>query len=226
MNSEPLLIAENIHKYFTKPTHLHILNDISLIVYPKQKIAILGKSGEGKSTLLHILGTIESPTHGKLIIKGQRVHRDPCTLRNHTLGFVFQSFHLLNEQTVLENVLMPMKIARNNTKAGSLSYERAVELIDQVRLSNRIHHTCNTLSGGEKQRVAIARAFANDPDIILADEPTGNLDHKSAQEIQNLLFEFTKSHEKALIVVTHNEELASLCDVRYKLENGYLQKIF
>lgn len=224
-STTPLLYAEHIDKVFFTPDPLRIIKNVTISVQPHETVAILGKSGEGKSTLMHILGTIEPPTAGKLFIKGELVSNDPCVIRNKELGFIFQSFHLLNDQTVLENVLMPMKIARTNTKIQSPGYQRALDLIDQVGLTHRMHFACNKLSGGERQRAAIARAFANDPDIIFADEPTGNLDHNTAIDVQQLLFSFTKSHKKALVLVTHNEELAKLCDTHYRLENGNLLRI-
>lgn len=223
---QPLLEAENIGKTFLTPHPLTILNGISLRLMPKEKIAIIGKSGEGKSTLLHILGTIEKPSSGILKIKGQdalsSLAGSTNCLRNQTLGFIFQAFHLLNDLSVIENVLLPMKIARKQTQHGSEAYNYAMMLLQKVGLRDRAYFACKKLSGGEKQRVAIARAFANNPDIILADEPTGNLDHKNALEVQRLLFEFTKEQEKSLILVTHNETLARQCDRCYILENSVL----
>ncbi len=220
---QPLLTAENITKIFNTPEPLTLFHDISLEIYPGQKVAIVGKSGEGKSTLLHILGTIEPASSGNIFIKGDIASAERASaIRNHSIGFIFQSFHLLNDHSVLDNVLMPMKIARKDTSKDSASYLRACALLEEVHLSHRLHFSCKKLSGGERQRVAIARAFANDPDIIFADEPTGNLDHRSALEVQKLLFAFTKMHQKALLLVTHNQELASQCDRCYILENGRL----
>lgn len=219
-----LLIAENIKKTFLSPEPIEILKNVSLSVQKGEKVAIVGKSGEGKSTLLQILGTIDTPTSGSLTILGRERFSSNDTLRNHSLGFVFQSFHLMTDLTVIDNVLLPMQIARVDTSPKSDNYKRAVDLLERVGLSHRVHFPCKKLSGGEKQRVAIARAFANDPSIIFADEPTGNLDHDSALEIQNLLFDCTQEAKKTLILVTHNEQLAKSCDSIYVLEAGYLKQ--
>lgn len=222
----PLLQAKKLTKVFYDPTPLKIFSDISLEVYPHQSVAIVGKSGEGKTTLLHILGTIDEPTSGTLIISGKTVTphlRD--VIRNQHIGFVFQAFHLISDITVLENVLLPLKIARENVDSMSKNYERAITLLERVGLKDRIHHPSAKLSGGEKQRTALARAFVTNPDIILADEPTGNLDHNTAHEIQELLFEFIKTEGKALILVTHNVQLAKLTSACYELESGQLRPI-
>lgn len=220
----PLLIAKNIKKTFLSPEPVEILKDVSLSVQSGEKVAIVGKSGEGKSTLLQILGTIDNPTGGTLTILGKERFNSNDKLRNHSLGFVFQSFHLMIDLTVIDNVLLPMQIARADTSPKSANYKKALHLLERVGLSHRVHFPCKKLSGGEKQRVSIARAFANDPSIIFADEPTGNLDHNSALEIQNLLFECTQEQKKALILVTHNEHLAKSCDSIYILEAGYLHQ--
>jgi len=223
---QPVILAEHIQMAFFDPSPLTILSDINLTVYPKQSVAIVGKSGEGKTTLLHILGTIEEASAGNLFIAGNKVTASlQNTLRNKHIGFIFQAFHLLENATVLENVLMPLKIARKNVSLSSPYYKRAIELIDRVGLTKRLHFPTSKLSGGEKQRVAIARAFAHDPDIILADEPTGNLDHNTAQDIQSLLLDFVKKEGKALLIVTHNLQLAKLCNACYELESGYLRPI-
>ncbi len=223
---EPIFVAKNITKSFEYPTHLSILSDISLEAFPRQSIAIVGKSGEGKTTLLHILGTLDEATSGELFIAGKKVvanMRDSCRL--HHIGFVFQAFHLLTDATVLDNVLLPLQIARKPIHKNSLDYARATHFLEMVGLQDRLHFRASKLSGGEKQRVAIARAFVNDPDIILADEPTGNLDHGTAQGIQDLLFRAVADEGKALIVVTHNLALAKQTEMCYELEYGALHKI-
>lgn len=220
---EPILVAENITKSFSYPVKLEILRGVTLALYPQKSVAIVGRSGEGKTTFLHILGTIDDPTTGKLMIAGQdATGRLRDILRNRHIGFIFQAFHLISDATALENVLMPLKIARQNTKKGSAAYMKAYELLEMVGLKERMHFPVTKLSGGEKQRVAIARAFACDPDIIFADEPTGNLDHQTAQEIQDLLLRCTREKGKALLLVTHNLQLAKLADECYELENGIL----
>lgn len=219
----PVLIAEKITKRFRDPAPLEILKGIDFAILPQKSAAIVGKSGEGKTTLLHLLGTIDEPTSGQIIIAGSPVDRhNRDAIRNKEIGFIFQAFHLLSDCSALENVLMPLKIARTPTSKGSPGYRRACELLELVGLKDRLHHHANMLSGGEKQRVAIARAFINDPKIILADEPTGNLDHETAREIEALLLHCVKSEGKALLVVTHNLKLASLLDDCYELESGYL----
>jgi lipoprotein-releasing system ATP-binding protein len=220
----PLLEAQNIKKTFFDPSLVEILKGVDLSLFAGQSAAIIGKSGEGKTTLLHVLGTLDSPSSGVLKIKGTPVTQEnQDRLRNQHIGFIFQAFHLLHDCTVLENLLIPAQIARQATCKNSAAYEKAHMLLEQVGLEKRIHFSAEKLSGGEKQRVAIARAFMNDPDILLADEPTGNLDHQTALDIQNLLMNSVKKAGKALILVTHNAELARLLDTTYVLENGILK---
>lgn len=219
----PILQASNIHKSFENPLPTQILKGVELKVTKGESIAIMGRSGEGKSTLLNILGTLESSSFGQLTIGGLKVSAfNRSRIRNEHIGFVFQSFHLFYDLSVIENVLMPAKIARKSTKANSYSWNRAQSLIKEVGLEDRAHYQAKLLSGGEKQRTAIARALCNDPDIILADEPTGNLDKKTADSIHELMLNYSKKFQKTLIIVTHNQELASLCDRSLVLENGVL----
>jgi lipoprotein-releasing system ATP-binding protein len=214
-----ILKAVNITKSFSKPTPVSVLNNISLEIQAGETIAIVGKSGEGKTTLLHILGTLESPTAGSLEICGIPVDSsNQALLRNKKIGFIFQTYNLLEEYTVLENVLMPAKIAKTEHDSRA----RALELIDEVGLTHRIDFPAKFLSGGEKQRVAIARAFLNDADLILADEPSGNLDHTHSTTIYKLLLGAAQKRGKALIVVTHDPELAALCSKTYSLMDGKL----
>ncbi|MCB1112377.1 MAG: ABC transporter ATP-binding protein [Chlamydiia bacterium] len=219
----PILTAENIHKTFHEPVDHIVLDGVFLEVFPGDAVAIMGRSGEGKSTLLQILGTLESPSSGTLTICGQKVsYFSVDRIRSQNIAFVFQSYHLMEDYTVIENILMPAKIARNNTAPGSESYANAMELLELVGLTDHAHYNAKLLSGGEKQRVAIARALCNDPDIILADEPSGNLDSKTSEHIHQLLMNFAQKKGKAIIIVTHNKNLASLCNKRYMLENGVL----
>lgn len=220
---QEILKATGISKSFFKPHRIDILKDISLTLHSGESIAIIGRSGEGKSTLLQIFGTLEKPCQGELEIAGKLLKKNnPTEIRNKHLGFIFQSFFLLEDYTVLENVLMPAKISRRATQYGSPSYLQAVSLLEKMGLGNRLHHYGKHLSGGEKQRAAIARAFCNDPEIILADEPSGNLDRKTASGIHELLLSSVKEKGKSLIVVTHDQELAALCDTRYILKEGNL----
>lgn len=215
----PILSAKNIKKRFRHPLDIEILKGIDLDLFPGDSVAIMGRSGEGKSTLLHILGTLENATSGTLHIQGKAASLHTDILRNRHIGFVFQSFHLLEDFTALENVQMPAWIGRKSKKETTL---KALDLLDQVGLKHRAHHFAKQLSGGERQRVSIARAFLNEPDLILADEPTGNLDRTSASEIESLLLDFAHKEGKSLLLVTHDPELARACKKTYLLQNGIL----
>lgn len=218
-----MLKALSITKKFTYPQNISLLRGIDLTVEKGETVAIMGRSGEGKSTLLHILGTLDSSSSGTLEICGKLATRGNLSLiRNELIGFVFQSFHLLEDYTVIQNVLMPARIARKSTSVMSPAYIQAEKLLYQVGLGHRLHHFGKQISGGEKQRVAIARALCNDPDILFADEPSGNLDRNTAQGIHDLLLSFAKEQKKSLVIVTHDQELAALCDKIYILENGVL----
>lgn len=215
-----ILSAHKIRKVFTHPTLISILDDVSLELCKGESIAIMGPSGEGKSTLLHILGTLEAPDSGVLKIAGKEVTKnDAPKLRNSHIGFVFQAFNLLEDYTVLENVLMPARIAGKNPKELK---EKGMALLEAVGLSHRANFATKLLSGGEKQRVALARANCNDPDVILADEPSGNLDHETSLKIHEYLLLSSQKLNKGLIIVTHNENLAELCDKRLTLCAGKL----
>ncbi|MFI0434579.1 MAG: ABC transporter ATP-binding protein [Parachlamydiaceae bacterium] len=221
--AENLLEAHQISKAFHYPNTIHILKNITLQVPSGESVAIIGRSGEGKSTLLQILGTLEEPCGGTLFIEGEKATRSNRTrLRNSKIGFVFQSFHLLEDYTALENVLMPARIARQPTRKGSEMEQRGMTLLEQVGLSHRAHYQTKLLSGGEKQRIALARAMCNDPSLILADEPSGNLDNQTAQLIHNFLIQFSRHPSKGLLLVTHDRELAKLCTTQYELCNGIL----
>lgn len=224
MHKQILLEAQNIAKAFYYPKKVSILTDISLQLMAGESIAIIGRSGEGKSTLLQILGTLEEPCKGSLMIEGNKVSSsNKAQVRNEKIGFVFQSFHLLEDYTALENVLMPAKIARKATHKGSAAEARAWHLLEKVGLADRAHFHTKFLSGGEKQRVALARAMCNDPSLILADEPSGNLDRQTAQMIHDILLQFGQSPGKGLLLVTHDRELASQCSRQYELRNGVLR---
>lgn len=218
-----ILSAKGIHKSFYHPSHVAILKGVDLTVTRGDTVAIMGRSGEGKSTLLQILGTLESPCSGELTIDSQSVTKfNKSKIRNKKLAFIFQSFHLLEDYTALENVLMPAKIDRQNTSSESQAYKRGCRLLKKVGLESRMHFNTKLLSGGEKQRVAIARALCNDPDLILADEPSGNLDRQTSRQIHELLLDFAHNYGKTLIIVTHDLELADLCNRRYRLCDGLL----
>ncbi len=221
-----LLRAKNIRKSFGYPKKIEVLSGVDLEVKPGESVAIIGRSGQGKSTLLHILGTLDKPTDGELEIVAQNaLNGTLSTIRNRHVAFIFQSFQLLEDYTALENVLMPAKVGRQDVSVGSEAHTKALKLLDEVGLSDRTNFQAKLLSGGEKQRVAIARAFLNDPDIIFADEPSGNLDTESADEIHRHLLEYVRSKARGLVVVTHDHKLAGLCDTQYLLEEGKLQNI-
>lgn len=207
------LSAQHIFKSFDYPEKISVLSDVSLDVAPGESVAICGRSGSGKTTLLHILGTLENPDSGKLMIGGVlATPRNASSLRQHFIGFVFQSYNLLEDFTALENVLMPARIARIQ-----LNRQKGIDLLEQVGLAHRADFPAKLLSGGERQRIAIARALCNNPQLILADEPSGNLDSANGEAIGTLLLSLVKEKGKSLILVTHDEHLASLCDRKYRL---------
>lgn len=222
--NDTILHAEDLCKHFSAPEKVEILKQVSLTVKRNESVAIMGASGEGKSTLLHILGTLEEPTSGTLTIAGRSQKSAAPTIRNRHIGFIFQNYSLLEDYTVLQNVLMPAFIQGKAIGKNSEAYKRALSLLDRVNLLHRKEFMTKVLSGGEKQRVAIARALCNDPELILADEPSGNLDHKSSTQIHQLLLDCVHQFNKGLIVVTHDRALADLCDNIYYLSNGTLTK--
>jgi lipoprotein-releasing system ATP-binding protein len=220
-----LLQAKNLSKTFSGREALQILKDVSLDLYQGKSIAIIGKSGCGKSSLLHILGTLDAPTSGSLTICNKEAFSHSKELRAEKIGFVFQSFHLLEDYTLIENILMPARILRKKTNDLSTPFSKAKELLEFVGLLDKANLPAKLLSGGEKQRAALARAFCNNPDILLVDEPTGNLDPGNAALVQKLLLSGCKKEGKSLILVTHDEEFASLCDEAFLLKDGTLEKL-
>ena len=204
---------------------IEVLRGIDLRLRERERIAILGNSGVGKSTLLHIMGTLDHPSEGRVLFRGEDVFaKDPQELarfRNRHLGFIFQFHHLLPEFDALENVMMPGLI-------GGLGFEemrvRSRRLLCEVGLEHRITHPVGKLSGGERQRVAVARALVLEPELLLADEPTGNLDPKTADQMLELLLEMNRVHGTALVVVTHSPELAARLARRVVLVDGYLEE--
>ncbi|CAM0117154.1 ABC transporter ATP-binding protein [Rhabdochlamydiaceae symbiont of Dictyostelium giganteum] len=219
----PLLKASHLSKQFSHPINTSILEDISLDIYPGDTIAVTGKSGEGKTTLLHLLGGLDFPSSGTITLCGELLSsKNAASMRSQHIGFIFQAYHLLEECTVLENILMPAHIARKRIHQGSPSYQKALHLIEEVGLLERLFFPIKLLSGGEKQRVAIARALMNDPELILADEPSGNLDQFHSESIYTLLLECAAKRNQAVMIVTHDLKLASLCHQHYILQNGIL----
>ena len=203
---------------------LHILRGVDFALDHGEAVAIVGASGSGKSTLLHLLGALDRPTRGSVLVGGTEVSslgdEEAAELRNSRIGFVFQFHHLLRDFSALENVMMPALIRGDGPHAAK---ERAAELLEQVGLGDRLGHEPRKLSGGEQQRVAVARALVNGPLIILADEPTGDLDTFTSEEVQDLLFDMKERHGVALVVVTHNRALAARADRILRLKEGVLE---
>jgi lipoprotein-releasing system ATP-binding protein len=208
-----ILVAKRLNKAYRSPETVEVLSDISLSLIQGESIAICGRSGEGKTTLLHILGTLEEADSGTLEIEGVLCTlSNAAQLRRRSIGFVFQSFNLLEGFTALENVLMPAKILRR-----PVSRKEGLDLLDTVGLTHRADFPVKLLSGGERQRVAIARALCNGPSLILADEPSGNLDAANALAIGDLLLSVVRERKKSLILATHDTRLARLCSKTYHL---------
>lgn len=223
MKNDHILKARGIHKDFFHPKKVSVLKGIDLQVSPTETVAIVGPSGSGKSTLLHTLGTLEKPCQGSISFFDNQINGQLLsTIRNRYIGFVFQSGNLLEEYTLMDNLLIKAQIARRRCHKNSQSYRAALDLLERVGLTNRKDFLVKYLSGGENQRAAIARSMMNDPYLILADEPTGNLDNHSATNIQNLLISCCKEYQKALIVVTHDLHFANLCDRKLELQDGHL----
>ena len=215
-----LLQAQNIHKAFGK---LEILKGVNVAVSKGEVVSIVGKSGAGKSTLLHILGTLDNADQGELRINETLVRslgsRQLAAFRNRHIGFVFQFHHLLPEFTAEENVCIPGFIQK---RPENVVRKRAAELLDYLGLSNRVSHKPSELSGGEQQRVAVARALINQPDIIFADEPTGNLDSAASQDLHQLIRRLSDKYNQTFVIVTHNKELADLSDRCLEMRDGLL----
>ncbi len=222
---EVLLEAVRMTKEFERGNAppLRVLADVSLTLYRGECATIVGASGAGKSTLLHCVGTLDLPTRGQILFSGTDVVTLPppelARFRNHTIGFVFQFHHLLPEFSALENVMMPAMIARLPNKEAK---HRAEELLDAVGMTDRLTHRPGELSGGEQQRVAIARALVMRPRLLLADEPTGNLDTKTSREVHQLLFRLNEEQKITMLIVTHNPELASQVPRRIRMKDGRL----
>ncbi|PUZ29302.1 lipoprotein-releasing system ATP-binding protein LolD [Chitinophaga parva] len=213
-----MLIARNLTKNYS---NLPVLKGVDIQVNKGEIVTIVGSSGAGKSTLLHLLGTLDTPTTGQISLMGQEVTRlkgrSLADFRNRNIGFIFQFHHLLPEFTALENVCIPGFIAGVSRKAVR---ERAAFLLDTLGLSQRYDHKPNALSGGEQQRVAVARALINTPAIVMADEPTGNLDSQNARELHQLFFTLRDQFSQTFVIVTHNEELAPLSDRQLVMKDG------
>ncbi len=222
--NEVVLRAEEIHKSYRIGIHtVEVLHGVSLSVSRGETLSVMGASGSGKSTLLHILGGLDRPDSGEVLFeKTSLVTMKPArraAFRARRVGFVFQGYHLLPELNVFENVLLPsMAASQHDPKI------RAAHLIEQVGLSGRTNHRPQELSGGEQQRVAIARALMNDPDLLLADEPTGNLDSHTGENVLHNLFDLAQAEGRTLVLVTHNEQIARCCQRELILKDGKLEE--
>lgn len=215
-----MISAKNIHKSYGP---LHVLKGVSIEIQKGELVSIVGASGAGKSTLLHIIGTLDKPDSGELYLHDKKIiglsEKDLAKFRNTHIGFVFQFHHLLPEFTALENVCIPGFIARRKEEEVK---SKGSELLAYLGLSERLHHKPNQLSGGEQQRVAVARALINQPDVILADEPSGNLDTQNAKELHALFFKLRQEFQQTFVIVTHNEELADMADRKLVMKDGLM----
>jgi lipoprotein-releasing system ATP-binding protein len=219
---EPLVIVENLHKTFEHMGHtLHVLKGIDLTIYRGEILAVVGASGAGKSTLLHCVGTLDLPTSGRILLGNEELTRMNGTrlaaVRNRDIGFVFQFHHLLPEFTAVENVMMPGLIRGSSRREME---KRARALLEEVGLGERATHRPGELSGGEQQRVAIARALALDPKLVLADEPTGNLDSAASDAVHALFFQINREHGTTIVVVTHNPGFAASMPRIVRMSDG------
>lgn len=222
--SKNLIEAKNLVKvYRNGNTYFKALNNISFEIKKGESVAIIGKSGSGKSTLMHLLAALDKPNEGEILINGQNIakikKRDLNKLRNRTFGFVFQQFFMNPKDTVLQNVILPLKIGGVSSRKRK---EIALKALEAVELTDKAKNKASNLSGGQKQRVCVARAIANSPEIIFADEPTGNLDSKTSKKIEDLLFGLNKDNGITLIIVTHDEALAQKCDRQIRIQDGQI----
>ncbi|MCS5420852.1 MULTISPECIES: ABC transporter ATP-binding protein [Psychrilyobacter] len=226
--SDIILKIEKLNKHYKdKKRDIHILNDLDFEINKGEFVSVLGKSGSGKTTFLNMIGMLDRPDSGDVYYAGQNVSKAHSSkidlLRNEMLGFIFQFHYLLPEFSALENVMLPGLIGKKKNREEVK--KRAAELLVEMQLGDRLDHKPTELSGGEKQRVAIARAMINEPKIILADEPTGNLDEETSEVIHNLLRKICREKNQTIIVVTHSTELANITDKRYHLTKGKLELV-
>jgi putative ABC transport system ATP-binding protein len=225
-NKKPIISAIDLTKQYGEKSSLFIaLNKINISIRVGESIAIIGKSGSGKSTLMHLLAMLDTPTDGKVVINGEDTSKLPKKkldkLRNKTFGFVFQQFFLNSNDTVIDNVILPLKIAGVGKKARN---KKGLEVLETVELQHKAKNKANDLSGGEKQRVVIARALINNPSIVFADEPTGNLDTVTGKKIEDMLFSLNKNQGITLFIVTHDSDLAKRCDRQINIRDGQIIK--
>ncbi len=215
-----MIRAENIYKSYED---VKVLNGVNLTINEGKTVAITGKSGAGKSTLLHILGSLDIPDSGSVFFEGvdlfQIKSKELARIRNQKLGFVFQFHHLLNEFSALENVALP---ALANSTNKQEAFAKAKELLGYLDLGNRLEHKPNELSGGEQQRVAFARALVNSPAVVFADEPTGNLDQATSEEVHKIIEKLKTDMNQTFVIVTHDHYLAQICDIHLEIEKGVI----
>ncbi len=215
-----MIVAENIHKSYGA---LKVLKGVTIAVAKGEIVSVVGASGAGKTTLLHIMGTLDRYDQGRVLIDQQDISgfsdRELSVFRNRHIGFVFQFHHLLPEFSAVENVSIPAFIAGKGKREGT---RRAAELLEMLGLGDRLAHKPSELSGGEQQRVAVARALINDPVVVLADEPSGNLDSKASGELHRLFFRLRDTMQQSFVIVTHNEELADIADRKLTIHDGVI----
>lgn len=224
--TEKLLQTKGLKKFYKlgKNNLVNALNGVDLVINKGEMVAVMGPSGSGKSTLLNMLGALDKPSSGEVVIDGEKIskmsERKLSFLRNQKIGFIFQNYDLIPTLTALENVMLPLKYAGVKK---SISRTKASQELERVGLLDREKHLPSELSGGQQQRVAIARALVNKPDIILADEPTGNLDTKSGKEIVDMMIKLNKEHKQTFIIVTHNPDIAKICNRIIKVVDGVVK---
>ena len=227
-NTNPLILsADNIFKSYPQADEqLDILTGISIDIYERQTISIVGSSGSGKSTLLHILAGLDYATSGTILMANKPIQtlndQQICKIRNQEFGFIYQFHHLLPEFTALENTLMPLTISN---KVNKKSHDRGIHILNKLGLGKRLNHYPSQLSGGERQRVAIARALINNPRLVFADEPTGNLDNKTAHQVLDIFFGLQQELGTSLIIVTHDMEIANRTEYKYRLHSGAISNL-
>lgn len=223
---QPLLSAKNLYKTYSEGKMVtEVLKDVSFDIYPQSLLAIIGSSGSGKSTLLHLLGGLDKPTSGEITFQSQHLsqltEKEKARLRNQKIGFVYQFHHLLPDFTALENIVMPLLIGGVSPNEAK---KRAMAMLESVNLVKRANHRPSELSGGERQRVAIGRALINNPALVMADEPTGNLDKSTADSIFDLLIKLNREQGTAFLVVTHDLNLAKKLDKQLVMSDGKLSE--
>ena len=225
--TESVLEARDVGRQFQQgPVTLEVLKSVNVAILAGERLSIVGASGSGKTTLLQVLGGLDKPSSGQVLVDGKDIHalgeKERGDLRNHAMGFVYQFHHLLPEFSALENVAMPLLVRRMNTGEAK---DRAREILKRVGLGERLTHRPHQLSGGERQRAAVARALVTQPKLVMADEPTGNLDVKNAEGVFELMLELNRERRTSLVVVTHDRRIAARMDRALEIENGILREV-